>query len=296
MRTIKTVIAAQAVPEGAGVVVHRAFPSSPKASGQSPSLDYLDPFLLLDHLGPVHYQPHQAKGFPDHPHRGFETVSYMLAGKAHHKDSSNNEGILGPGDVQWMTAGSGVIHSEMPEKNFRANGGVMEMFQLWVNLPSAQKMMAPRYQDIPSKNIPVYNPDDSIWVKVIAGRCAGISSSIDTVIPILYLHIKLKAGAEFSQPVEQNHTTLAYIISGKAAFGDASNQRTATADQMPIFNNDGDEISVRALEDLSMLLIAGAPLGEPVARWGPFVMNSSDEIRAAIADYQQGRLVQPPAC
>lgn len=284
MRTIKSIITAQAVPEGAGVVVRRAFPMH--------RLDNLDPFLLLDHLGPTDFQPGQAKGFPDHPHRGFETVSYVLSGRAEHKDSSNNHGILGPGDVQWMTAGSGVIHSEMPEKSFRQSGGRMEMFQLWVNLPAKNKMMAPRYQDTRSEAIPVYeSPDKTVWIKVIAGASQGVSAAISTVIPILYLHLKLKAGTTFTQEIPRQHTTLAYVMEGQVRFEGSAD--TVIAEQMPVFNHDGNAVGITAETDASLLLISGEPLHEPIARYGPFVMNSESEIRQALADYQQGRLVQP---
>jgi redox-sensitive bicupin YhaK (pirin superfamily) len=179
MRTIKEIVAAEAVREGAGVIVHRPFPTR--------HIDNIDPFLLLDHMGPNVYAPGSAKGFPDHPHRGFETVSYMLEGALEHRDSAGNKGVIAAGDVQWMTAGSGVVHSEMPEENFREQGGRLNGFQLWVNLPKSDKMTAPRYQDTLSANIPVYESEDkSVWVKVIAGNSMGKEAVISTHIPILY--------------------------------------------------------------------------------------------------------------
>src|SRR5215475_6837734 len=168
--------------EGGGFPVRRPFPKS--------ALPEFDPFLLLDEMGPVDYAPGQAKGAPDHPHRGFETVTYVLAGRMEHKDSQGHSGQLGPGDVQWMTAGAGVIHSEMPEEAFRAAGGRMHGFQIWVNLPRKQKLMKPRYQELPDSDIPVARSEDGrVKVKIVAGESLGKSAAIDTVTPIAYLHM-----------------------------------------------------------------------------------------------------------
>lgn len=302
MRAIKEIITAEAVREGAGVIVHRPFPTR--------EIDNIDPFLLLDHMGPNDYAPGTAKGFPDHPHRGFETVSYMLEGALEHRDSVGNKGIIAAGDVQWMTAGAGVVHSEMPEENFRKNGGRLNGFQLWVNLPKSDKLTAPRYQDTLSADIPVYESSDkSIWVKVIAGESMGKQAVISTHIPILYLHVILKDGANFSQSIANSQTALAYVISGQGEFGD----KTVSSDQLVVFERqdelsqdeskqDGrkqaatssDVVSFKAhgLEPLSVLLIAGQPINEPIARYGPFVMNNQAEIKQALVDYQEGRMGQ----
>jgi redox-sensitive bicupin YhaK (pirin superfamily) len=290
MRTIKEIVAAEAVREGAGVIVHRPFPSR--------QIDNIDPFLLLDHMGPNQYAPGSAKGFPDHPHRGFETVSYMLEGALEHRDSAGNKGVIAAGDVQWMTAGSGVVHSEMPEENFRKQGGRLNGFQLWVNLPKSDKMTAPRYQDTLSANIPVYeNEDKSVWVKVIAGNSMGKQAVISTHIPILYLHVILQPGASFSQAVPMAHTALAYVISGQGKFAD----KTAKADQLVIFSShdtkyskesENIEFTAEGNQPLSVLLIAGQPINEPIARYGPFVMNNQAEIKQALVDYQEGRMGQ----
>ncbi len=287
MRTIKEIVAAEAVREGAGVIVHRPFPTR--------QIDNIDPFLLLDHMGPNLYAPGSAKGFPDHPHRGFETVSYMLEGALEHRDSAGNKGVIAAGDVQWMTAGSGVVHSEMPEENFRQQGGRLNGFQLWVNLPKSDKMTAPRYQDTLSANIPVYeSADKSVWVKVIAGNSMGKEAVISTHIPILYLHVILQPGASFSQAVPMAHTALAYVISGQGKFA----EQTAEADQLVIFasNNSQEsetiEFTAEGNQPLSVLLIAGQPINEPIARYGPFVMNSQAEIKQALVDYQEGRMGQ----
>ncbi len=281
MRSVKAIVTATTAREGAGVTVHRPFPTH--------NLDNIDPFLLLDHMGPVDYAPGQAAGFPDHPHRGFETVSYMLEGALQHEDSVGNKGIIAAGDVQWMTAGAGLVHSKMPEENFRKKGGRLNGFQLWINLPKSDKLIAPRYQDTPSANIPVYeSADKSVWVKVIAGSSMGKKAVIATRIPILYLHVILQPGASFEQQVPPGQTALAYVIEGQGNFAG----QEAGSDQLVIFANDDESVSFTAAGDkaLSLLLLAGQPLNEPIARYGPFVMNHPAEIREAVSDYQEGRM------
>jgi redox-sensitive bicupin YhaK (pirin superfamily) len=285
MRHAEKVIKSQAVREGAGVTVHRPFPTH--------ELDNIDPFLLLDHMGPTTYAPNQANGFPDHPHRGFETVSYMLEGALEHSDSEGNRGVIAPGDVQWMTAGAGVVHSEMPESNFREKGGRLNGFQLWINLPKSDKLMPPRYQDTLSKDIPVYeSADKSVWVKVIAGESMGKKAVISTRIPIIYLHIILQPGTTFTQAVQNNQTAIAYVVEGNGQIGGAS----ASSDELVVFNRaesiEGDDTITFSAGDkaLSVLLIAGVPLNEPIARYGPFVMNYPSEIRQALVDFQEGRM------
>lgn len=287
MRTVDKLITAETVPEGAGVVVRRAFPSR--------RLSYIDPFLLLDHLD-SDYAPGGAAGFPEHPHRGFETVTYVLAGKMKHKDSNGNQGLLGPGDVQWMTAGSGIIHSELPEEKFREAGGLMDMFQLWVNLPAAAKMTAPRYQEFKSSDIPVVtkvsdkqNSNQIISVKIIAGNYDGVSAPTTTHIPIAYFHINLSAGACFSQEVGVDDTVLIYPIKGRPSCG----EQVIPSETLAVLKKDSDKVQINAAEEASFLFFSGKPLNEPVSRWGPFVMNTEAEIKQAIIDYQQGRLVQP---
>ncbi len=283
MRSVKSIVTAITAREGAGVTVHRPFPTH--------NLDNIDPFLLLDHMGPIDYAPGQASGFPDHPHRGFETVSYMLEGALQHEDSAGNKGVIAAGDVQWMTAGSGLVHSEMPEENFRKKGGRLNGFQLWINLPQSDKMIAPRYQDTLSANIPVYESEDkAVWVKVIAGSAMGKEAVIATRIPILYLHVILQPGASFEQAIPADQTALAYVIEGQGCVAG----ETAGIDQLVIFASDDDKVGFTATGDkpLSLLLLAGQPLKEPIARYGPFVMNNADEIRVAVSDYQAGRMGQ----
>jgi redox-sensitive bicupin YhaK (pirin superfamily) len=251
-------------------------------------------------MGPKNWKPGEAKGAPDHPHRGFETVTYMLEGRFEHKDSREDSGKLGSGDVQWMTAGAGVVHSEMPEKEFLRSGGNLHAFQLWVNLPQRDKMIKPRYQDIPSSKIPVAQTEDgAVKVKVIAGEALGVRAIIQTRTPIFYLHFTLQPGAKVVQPVSKEYNSFAYIINGEALIGPAEKQKIAKTGQMIIFDNDGEEVEISAPADsitttnksaLDILLIGGLPLNEPVARYGPFVMNTKEEILKAIEDYQNGNM------
>ncbi len=283
VRSVSRIVDSLRTLEGEGFVVHRPFPT--------PALEDFDPFLLLDQMGPVDLGPGEAKGAPDHPHRGFETVTYILEGRLEHKDSQGNAGTLGPGDVQWMTAGAGVVHSEMPEAEFRRRGGPMHGFQLWVNLPRRDKMMKPRYQEIPAARIPVGRSADGLMtVKVIAGEAFGARAMIETRTPILYLHYTIQPGARAVQPVPREYNTFAYVIAGEGLFG--RDIRRAKDGQMVLFSSDGDAVSLAAPAGaaLDLLLIAGVPLREPVARYGPFVMNTRAEILQAMEDYQSGRL------
>jgi quercetin 2,3-dioxygenase len=289
-RSVARVIDSVRTREGAGFPVRRPFPTH--------TLDAFDPFLLLDEMGPVDYPPGAAKGAPDHPHRGFETVTYLLEGRMEHRDSHGQRGALGPGDVQWMTAGAGVVHSEMPEAGFLARGGRMHGFQLWVNLPGRDKMIRPRYQDVPSARIPVVGSEDGkVRVKVIAGEAMGARAVTDTRTPIMYLHYTLEPGASAAQRVPADYNTFAYVVGGRGRFG--ADAREAREGQMVVFGRDGDEVTLAAPADapapLGVLLIAGVPLGEPVARYGPFVMNTAEEIRQAFEDFRSGRFGEIPA-
>lgn len=282
-RIVKDVVTSIHAREGAGFKIRRPFPTR--------SLSFVDPFLLLDHMEPVELGPGEAKGAPDHPHRGFETVTYMLEGNFEHKDSAGNHGIIGPGDVQWMTAGAGVVHSEMPDSTLTEKGGRLHGFQIWVNLPARDKMIAPRYQDIPSAKIPVVESEDGlVKVKVIAGESMGAHAVIDTRTPIFFLHFNLKPGAQVIQPVPAGYNALAYVIEGKGLFGET--QTAAGSDQLVLFGSDGEGIAIKTeqSESLSVLLLGGIPLNEPVARYGPFVMNTQQQIVEAIEDFQNGRM------
>ncbi|HEY2964432.1 MAG TPA: pirin family protein [Pyrinomonadaceae bacterium] len=284
-RTVAGIVNSIETLEGGGFLVHRPFPKS--------SLSEFDPFLLLDEMGPVTVGPNQAKGAPDHPHRGFETVTYMLSGEMEHKDSHGHAGKLTPGDVQWMTAGAGVIHSEMPSEKFQRSGGRLHGFQLWVNLPRKNKMMRPRYQEIPAANIPSASTDDGlVTVRVIAGEALGARAVIETVTPIMYLHFRIAPGGAVLQPVPGGYNAFAYIVSGEGLFG--AEEELAPKQQMVMFAADGDEVFISnpaaSAAPLELLLIAGVPLNEPVARYGPFVMNTREEIYQAVEDYRTGRM------
>lgn len=285
LRSIAGIINSVETLEGAGFLVRRPFPKS--------SFSEFDPFLLLDELGPIDLKPGQAKGAPEHPHRGFETVSYVLEGRLEHKDSEGHAGLLNSGDVQWMTAGAGVVHSEMPESEFTRTGGRLHGIQLWVNLPQRDKMIAPRYQEIPAAQIPVAQTDDgSVMVRVIAGGALGAKAAIETRTPIIYLHFTLQPGATIVQPVPKEYNAFAYVLDGSGLFG--TEQEQGEDGQMVIFAQDGDEVTIANSTDakrpLDFLLIAGVPLNEPVVRYGPFVMNTEAEIIQAINDYRNGRM------
>jgi redox-sensitive bicupin YhaK (pirin superfamily) len=283
IRTVAGIINSIETLEGGGFLVHRPFPTY--------ALSDFDPFLLLDEMGPTELGPGEAKGAPDHPHRGFETVTYMLAGGMEHKDSKGNSGKLNPGDVQWMTAGAGVVHAEMPQEEFARRGGRMHAFQLWVNLPQRDKMIAPRYQEIPASQIPVATSEDSlVSVRVIAGEALGVKAVIETRTPIMYLHFIVKPGGRVTQKMEPEFNGFAYVVNGTGLFG--PDQELGTRGQMVMFERDGDEVTIEnsGTEQLDVLLIAGVPLNEPVARYGPFVMNTCEEIYQAVEDYRDGRM------
>src|ERR1051325_7034174 len=230
-RTVAAVVDAVETLEGAGFLVRRPFPRQ--------GFSFFDPFLLLDEMGPMDLGPGEAKGAPDHPHRGFETVTYMLSGGMEHKDSQGNSGRIGPGDVQWMTAGAGVVHSEMPEREFAARGGRMHGFQLWVNLPARDKMMRPRYQEIPAEGIPsALSEDGLVTVRVIAGEALGARAVIETRTPIFYLHFTVKPGGSVAQTVPEGFNVFAYVVDGEGRFG--SDSRAARDGAMGIFDAGGE--------------------------------------------------------
>jgi redox-sensitive bicupin YhaK (pirin superfamily) len=285
-RRVERVITAQQQLEGGGFVVRRPFPTG--------AADRIDPFLLLDEMGPADYAPGEAVGAPDHPHRGFETVTYMLDGAFEHEDSAGNRGAIAAGDVQWMTAGRGVVHSEMPSRQIREQGGRVHGFQIWVNLPARDKMMAPRYQEVPSARIPeAVSADGLARVRVIAGEALGVKAVIDTRTPIVYQDWTLQPGAEVVQPLAAGHHAMVYVFEGSVRVGE--DERAVSDGQLALLGA-GDDVRLSVPKDAKgggrFLLLAGQPLGEPVARYGPFVMNTRSEIMDAVLDFQAGRLGQ----
>jgi redox-sensitive bicupin YhaK (pirin superfamily) len=278
IRTPVEVIHSRPTIEGAGVHLRRAFGGG---------LPKLDPFLLLDDFrseNPVDF----VAGFPWHPHRGMETVTYMLDGKVEHSDSIGNSGTIGPGEVQWMTAGSGIIHQEMPKGIDRRMGG----FQLWVNLPAKQKMMDPRYQEFRSGQIPLAQPSKDVRVRVIAGDVDGVKGPVrDIVVEPDYLDITLGPRAKFERAVPSGHTAFAYLVSGKASF-DEEGKDDVSSEHLVILKH-GDRVRMAAgPEGARMIFVSGKPLGEPVAWWGPMVMNTRAEIETAIEEFQSGTFIK----
>lgn len=245
----------------------------------------LDPFLMLDAFHSDKPDDYLA-GFPDHPHRGFETVTYMLQGRMRHRDNAGNEGLLEPGGMQWMTAGSGLVHSELPEQE----DGLMSGFQLWVNLAGRDKMSAPAYRDIVSAGIPEVSPQDGVQVRVLAGEAFGVKGAVERPVTApLYLDIRIAADKQLALPIPPTHNAFLYVYEGALLIG--QDRRAAPAGRMAILSNaqDAGGVEILAGEDSRFLLIAGQPLNEPIAQWGPFVMNTREEVEQAIADFRAGR-------
>ncbi len=286
-RAIDRVIQPTPVIEGAGVRLRRSIATA--------TLDYLDPFLLLDHFQSDDPDDYIA-GFPWHPHRGIETVTYMLAGEVDHRDSIGNAGAIGPGDIQWMTAGGGIMHEEMP----RPREGLMGGFQLWVNLPAELKMTRPRYQDISAAAVPEVRRDDGAVVRVIAGQVDGVDGAVSEIYAEPeYLDVTLPANTDFVQAVPRGHSAFAYVFEGEGQFGVEADLgyrgdldgELLDAPHLVVFG-DGDEVRVQAHEHhVRFLLVSGKPLGEPIARYGPFVMNTREELTFALQDLQNDNFV-----
>jgi redox-sensitive bicupin YhaK (pirin superfamily) len=272
-RGVERLVAGMATSDGDGVKLTRVL--------TQPLQRRLDPFLMLDAFGtddPKDY----IGGFPDHPHRGFETVTYMIAGRMRHRDSAGHEGLLQNGGVQWMTAGRGVIHSELPEQE----DGVMEGFQLWLNLPAADKMSAPWYRDIQSAELPEFTTEEGVKVRVIAGASHGVAGAVQReATQPLYLDLDLPVGASFSQTLPAAHNAFVYVYRGELKIG----EQHVPVQRMAILKNQGDGVVLHATQPTRALLIAGRPLNEPIAQYGPFVMNTHEEIFQAVEDFRAGR-------
>jgi quercetin 2,3-dioxygenase len=267
----------QATSDGAGVRLTRVI--------GGPMLPDLDPFLLLDEFGTDRPEDYIA-GFPEHPHRGFETVTYMLDGRMRHRDNHGNEGLLTPGSVQWMTAGRGLVHSEMPEQQ----EGRMRGFQLWVNLPAKEKMTQPRYQEFPAEQMPVVQPAPGVSVKVIAGTVGDARGPISQpATDPIYLDIGLAAGRHWEYALPEGHSAFAYVFEGEASVGEGEDARRLGTHELAVLGG-GEVFNATAPgTDARLILVAGRPLREPVARYGPFVMNTKQEIMQAFVDFQEGR-------
>jgi quercetin 2,3-dioxygenase len=297
IRKIQKVFKSKPTIEGAGVHLKRVFGFS--------EVPVFDPFLLLDDFRSDHPE-HYVKGFPWHPHRGIETITYVLKGDVEHGDSLGNKGIIGSGDVQWMTAGSGIIHQEMPKGD---GSGKMYGFQLWANLPSREKMMDPRYRDVVDEQIPEVNLPNGASVKIISGEVSGIKGPVqDIVIDPEYIDVTVPPSSQFRHPTKQGHTVFAYIIDGRGYFCEEKNPFTYEAEGLNYFDiqrdpfvgngtivlfSDGDEITVSTEEHpVRFLLISGKPINEPVAWYGPIVMNTQDELRIAFEEFNRGTFIK----
>lgn len=275
-RTVEQLVMGNATTDGAGVKLTRVL--------TQPLQRRLDPFLMLDAFGSDHPDDYIA-GFPDHPHRGFETITYMIAGRMRHRDSAGHEGLLENGGVQWMTVGRGVIHSEIPQQE----EGLMEGFQLWLNLPARDKMTPPWYRDFAAAELPSFVTDAGVVVTVIAGESHGVSGAVTReVTSPLYLDVHLPAGTRFVQPLPTEHNAFIYVYRGQVSVAG----QPVSAQRMAILANDAsaDSIMIDAMDEAKVLLIAGRPLHEPIVQYGPFVMNNKQEIYQALNDLRDGRL------
>lgn len=280
-RGVEQLITGVATTDGAGVRLIRVLTRELQRR--------LDPFLMLDAFGSEHPDDYIA-GFPDHPHRGFETVTYMLAGRMRHRDSAGHEGLLEAGGVQWMTAGRGVIHSEIPQQE----EGLMEGFQLWLNLPAHDKMCPPWYRDFPAEELPRISTADGVTVTVIAGESHGVAGAVQRAATApLYLDVHLPAGGSFQQALPPSHNGFVYVYRGDIRIDDT----TVPAGRMAILDNspDADGVILTADREARALLVAGQPLNERIVQYGPFVMNSEREIYQALNDFREGRLATPDA-
>ncbi|WP_090482139.1 pirin family protein [Nakamurella panacisegetis] len=292
-RTVRSVTTAPRGIEGEGFPVRRAFAGV--------SVAELDPFLHMDQMGEVEYAPGEPKGTPWHPHRGFETVTYMIDGQMQHSDSNGGGGLIGGGDTQWMTAGSGILHIETPPESLVASGGLFHGFQLWVNLPAHNKFAAPRYQDIASSHVALLSSaDGGALIRLIAGEIGGHRGPGSTHTPITLIHATLHPGATLTLPWRPDYNALVYALGGHGTVG--TDHRPLRDGQLAVLG-DGDSLSVAAgghqdarhADGVDVLILGGQPIREPVAMYGPFVMNTREELVQAFEDYQAGRLGVIPA-
>jgi redox-sensitive bicupin YhaK (pirin superfamily) len=279
-RSLARVIPSVETVEGGGFHVRRPVPIR--------GVDQVDPFLLIDEMGPQDEIPGRVVGAPDHPHKGFELITYLLAGEMEHHDSHGNHGILRAGDAQYMLAGTGLVHSEMPTDAFQRSGGRRHGFQIWINLPREDKKLAPAYKDVPSATIPVVHPAEGATARVLAGSAFGVEGPVHTVVPWTYVHVTLEPGATIVQPVARDLTATIYLFDGGVG---AIGKREVRRGDYAVFNDDGETISLEntGKEPLEALFLSARPTREPMVRYGPFVMNTIDELQQAYTDFQAGR-------
>ncbi len=269
--------------EGDGIPVTRAFPIS--------GLREKDPFLLFDHFGPIHYEPGGATGVPAHPHCGFEAITYLLGGEVEHQDSWGGKASIKTGDIQWMTTGSGLIHSELVTEKFKKSGGIMQGLQIWINLPKKNKNIKPYYQHIKKQNIPIVKENDAVEIKVLVGKVKDTVSLVQTYSPVSIFDIKFSRSGQVNIDISKNDVAMVYVIEGKLKFIDE--KKIASQGQMIYFDQSLNEIKLTSISPFgSYLVLAGAPLKEPVFRHGPFVTNTEEEMKKVMSDYQNGKMGQ----
>jgi hypothetical protein len=281
LRTIAGTINSQRTVEGGGFNVRRPFPTA--------AMDHIDPFLLLDEMGPAQYGPGEAVGAPSHPHRGFETVTYLLSGAMVHEDTTGACAVIRPGGVQWMTAGSGVVHSELPTEDMMRLGGKMHGFQLWVNLPAEKKMVDPRYQGYDADEIAQVQLANGGLLKVVAGEVHGVRGPVETTSPMTYAHAVMEASDVVEWYPQEGHTALVHVFDGEVKV----NGSTTGSGEMVVMERTAGMVRIESTKaQAQLLLLGGQPLGEPVVRYGPFVMNTKQEISDAVQEYNNGTLVK----
>ena len=269
--------------EGDGIPVNRAFPL--------PSMREVDPFLLFDHFGPVNYEPGGATGVPAHPHCGFEAITYLLGGEVEHKDSWGGQAAIETGDIQWMTTGSGLIHSELVTEKFKKSGGIMQGLQIWVNLPQKDKKVKPWYQHIKRDDIPVIKESSGVEIKVLVGKVKETKSFVQTYSPVSIFDVQFSDPGQINLEISKNQITMVYVIDGELQF--VEENKIAAKDQMIYYDQSADEINLTSISfNGSYLLLAGEPLNETVVRHGPFVTNTEGEMKQVMLDYQNGKMGQ----
>ena len=269
--------------EGDGIPVTRAFPV--------PGMREKDPFLLFDHFGPIHYESGGATGVPAHPHCGFEAITYLLGGEVEHKDSWGGQAAIETGDIQWMTTGSGLIHSELVTDKFKKSGGIMQGLQIWVNLPKKDKQVKPWYQHIKKDDIPIIKENENLEIKVLVGEVKGVKSTVQTYSPVSIFDVHFLAPGEIDLDISKDQMTMVYITEGELQF--SVENKIASKGQMVYFDQLSDEIHLTSIsENASYLVLAGKALDEPVVRHGPFVTNTEGEMKKVMLDYQNGKMGQ----